>query len=302
MRENIAIRTMIIIVFLCSLQIGCNRLNIGKITDISIYKDTPVWELAVAVNNQSVSGIMKIAKNKPKLLNFQEPKYGLTLLLWAVGMEKFKSAEALLKCGADPNIFSRKGETPLFVAASYSWIDTQAKKDPKYVKLLLNYGANPNRNYIGFKSASGEKDITEEGTSPLMNSVSCGLEKTKALVEAGADINYKTKPGITAAITALFDERYPEYAYYLIVLKKARVSEPYHNRLSEDPETKFYPVDLLRDWVFVLNSKEHKMKMEIIAEFARQGVNYRDTEINQYTLEHIKKLYPNNWEDYIKKY
>lgn len=276
-----------------------------KITNINIYK-TPVWELALAVRDQKTETIEKLAKNEPQLLNYQEPKYGATLLYWAVGMEKYESAETLLKCGADPNIASaiRHGETPLFVAAEYSWIDNDAKKDPKYVKLLLRYGADPNKNYTG-SDGPGTKTVTEPGTSPLMNSIPCGIEKTKALVEAGADINYKTKSGNTAAREALLSDEYPEYAYYLIVQKKAKVSDPYYRRASygnEDPNEKFFPVNILRNWVYKLDSKEYKMKMEIVEEFARQGVNYWDTKIPKDRLAQIKKLYPETWEEYIKKY
>jgi hypothetical protein len=97
----------------------------------------------------------------------------------------------------------------------------------------------------------------------------------------------------------------PEYAHYLIVEKKAKITEPTYkgeSYFNEDPNEKFFPVDLLRYWVFDLDSKEYKIKMEIIEEFARQGVNYWDTKINQRTLEHIQKLYPDRWEEYIKKY
>ncbi len=277
------------------------------ITDINIYKNTPVWELAMAVKNQNTKVIERIAKKDPSLLNYQESRYGATLLLWAVGIEKYKSAEVLLKCGADPNIASTtEGETPLFVASGYSWVDNDAKKDPKYVRLLLDYGADPNKNYIG----SG-KTIIEPGTSPLMNSIGCGIEKTKALVEAEADINYKTKTGYTAAIKALgiggpnATLEGMEYAHYLIVEKKAKVSEPRYRRETygdEDPEEKIFPVNILRDWVYDLDSEKYKIKMEIVEEFTRQGVNYWDAEINKYILEQIKKRYPDTWEEYIKKY
>lgn len=77
-----------------------------RITDIRIYRNTPAWKLALAVKSQRTISITRIAKKNPELLNYQEPKYGATLLLWAVGMGKYRSAKALLKCGADPDIAS----------------------------------------------------------------------------------------------------------------------------------------------------------------------------------------------------
>lgn len=280
-----------------------------RIRNIRIYKDTPAWKLALAVNSQNTKTIEKIIKGKPELLNYQEPKYGATLLLWAVGTEKYKSAEMLLKCGANPNIAStRAGETPLFVAAGYSWVDNDAKKDPKYVKLLLNYGADPNKNYAG-----GDKynNSIEPGTSPLMASISCGIEKTKALVGAGADINHKTSKGRTAAIVSLVNVgpnstlEAMEYAHYLIVDKEANIKDPYYRILNlnnANPDDKFYPVNLLRYWICDLDSDKYKIKMEIVEEFARQGVNYWDTKISNNEILQIKKRYPNTWQKYIKKY
>lgn len=277
-----------------------------KITNINIFKDTPVWELAVAVRDQKTETIEKIVKNDPLLLNYQESKYGATLLFWAIGMEKFKSAETLLKCGADPNIASKtEWQTPLFLAAGFSWVDHDAKRDPKYVNLLLDYGADPNKIVM-----ESEKFIMEPGASPLMHSIGSGIEKTKALVEAGADINYKTERGYTAAISALITGYNStldgmEYAHYLIVEKKAKVTEPYYRLKSygnEDPNEQFFPVSILRRWIYDLDSEEHRIKMEIVEEFARQGVIYWETEIHKSILESIKKRYPETWKDYIEKY
>ncbi|NLY75355.1 MAG: ankyrin repeat domain-containing protein [Firmicutes bacterium] len=306
---------LVLVALICSYQVNIKAASKGeyRITDIRIYKDTPTWKLALAVKRQDTKSIEKIAEKEPYLLNYQDPKYGATLLLWAVGTERYRSAEALLKCGADPDIASTGnttygGDTPLLVASGFSWVDRRAKKDPKFVKLLLKYGADPNKPYAGFNIPES-KSLTEPGTSPLMQSIGCGIEKMKALVEAGADINYKTKSGNTAAITAL-NAGGPnatlealQYAYYLIVEKKAKVIDHYYGRLSySDPTRKFYPVDLLRYWIYPLDSEEYKIKLKIIEEFARQGVNYWETEINNRTLEIIKKRYPDTWEEYIKKY
>jgi len=277
------------------------------ITDIEIFKDTPAWELALAVLKQNVKSIKKIVENEPSLLNYQEPHFGATLLLWSVGMEKYNSAKTLLELGADPNIASTyDGTTPLFLASGFSWVDPAwfSNEDPKYVKLLLQYGADPNIPYKGHNKPD-VGDLIESGTSPLMHSIPASLEKTKALVEGGADIDYKTPSGTTAAIVAL-NFAVPQYAYYLIVECKAKVNEPYYSWLASyfpnASKSALYPVNLLRHWIFTLGSKKHMLKMQIVEEFKRQGVDYWSTEIPESRLDQIKKLYPDTWEEYIQKY
>lgn len=300
----ICISLMICISFTACIDKSSNMEQL-KISNIKIFKDTPAWELANAVKSQDKDKIVEISEYNPEILNYQDPKYGATLLLWAIGMEKYDSAKALLECGADPDIATIPlGKTPLLQASGYSWIDTEAKKDPKYVQLLLSYGADPNKSYIGYINSESQS-LIEPGATPLMYSIGTGIEKTKALIKAGADINQKSNSQSTAAIYALLNNRDPRYAYYLIVEKKAIISEPYFSRIilsGDNPNKEFYPVDILRNWIFALDSEEYKMKMEIVKEFERQGVNYWSTEIPERALEKIKKLYPNSWEEVIKKY
>lgn len=296
------------IALLLSLLAGClgnnPKTETGeyRIDNIRIYQNTPAWELAKAVNSQDIKKIARIAEETPEVLDYQDPLYGTTLLFWAVGMEKYNSTEALLKAGADPDVISTyEGGTALYRASGYSFIDYQAKKDAKFVKLLLEYGADPNIGFVG----SEHDNSTELGTTPLMESIGCGIEKTKALVEAGADINYRTEEGATAAILAIWFGRgggEGAYAYYLIVEKKADVTKPWIRTPINSPSEEVAPVTFLRDWIPKLDSEGYKLKMEIVDEFAQQGEDYWATEIPKNRLEQIQKLYPDTWEEYISRY
>jgi hypothetical protein len=139
-----------------------------------------------------------------------------------------------------------------------------------------------------------------------MHAASRGLNKTKLLVNAGADINYKTLSGQTAAIKALIMQSI-ETAHYLIVEKKASVTEPYYFYEFDNDTVVNYtkphlPIELLETWLFDLGSEEHRIKMEIVEEFARQGQNYWSMKKQSKTIERIKKLYPDSWQEYLEKY
>ena len=251
------------------LMASCTTPNDEQITikDIRIFENSPVWELADYVKEEDQSEITAFGKAHPQLLNYKEPRFGTTLLMWAVRMEKYESVLTLLQSGADPNLTSNSGATALFKAVSYSLIDNEQKEDAKYVRLLLKYGANPNIPYVG-NNREGVTDPIDRGTSPLMHAVSRSLEKAKALVEGGGDINYKTETHQTAAISALMMEKL-DAPYYLIVEKKAMVSDPfYFYEFGSDTiaDKAYYPVDLLRNWIYDLDSEEYKRKMAIVEE------------------------------------
>lgn len=302
-------RNYIIILLQILLLISCNQKSKEdlNVEDIEIFKNTVAWNLIQSVDKNNVSEIQDILKQNPKLVNFQDPVYGTTALMWAVGSEKYQSAKTLLDNGANPNLISKTGATALFRAISFSWDDTQANEDPKFVKLILDYKADPNINYCSPK-IEGQTDPIECGTSPLMHSVSRGFEKVKLLVSAGADINYSTVTGKTAAIEALLMKDI-NTTYFLVVEKNADIVKPYYfysltNDTIIEKEKPHYPVDLLLDWVFDLNSLEYQKKKAIIAEFKKQGVDYesRKQHISSLILRRIKKMYPDNWEEYLKQY
>lgn len=290
--------------------VGCKKDSKTKeltVQDIEIFKNTPVWELALVVDRQRVSKIKKIIAQAPELANYKDPVYGTTLLMRSISMNKFKSAKALLESGANPNIVSTTGTNALFRAVAHSWFDRRVDKNPRFVVLLLKYGADPNVNYCAPEVALKTSPI-ECGTSPLIHAVSRSFEKVRVLVEGGAKVNYNTKSGMTAAIRALLMEDV-DSAYYLIVKKEASVSEPFYfythgNDRVIQYDKPHYPIDLLHKWVYELNSKKYEKKMAIVEVFRRQGQNYfnRKEKIPQHILRKIKYLYPNTWESYLEKY
>jgi hypothetical protein len=302
-------RIYIIILLQALLVISCNQKLKEELTiqNIEIFKKTIAWDLVQAVDENDISEIKSILNQNPKLVNFQDPIFGTTVLMWAVSSEKYDAAKALLDNGANPNIISKIRTTALFEAISFAWNDTKANDDPKFVKLLLDYKADPNINYCSPK-IEGQTDPIECGTSPLMHSVSRGFEKVKLLANAGAEIDYKTKSGNTASYQALLMEDVNS-AHFLIVEKKAKITEPVYSFSFNDADTidvskPHYPVDLLLDWTFEINSSDYQKKKEIIATFKNQGIDYerRKANISNLILRKIKKMHPTDWEQYIKEY
>lgn len=297
---------LLMAMFVLSL-ISCADKKNEKLTvkDIEIFKDTPAWDLAKVLEKSNLRKAKEMLSYNGDLIDYQDPEFGTTLLMRAVLTENYKTVEFLLENGANPNIVAEIGGTALFDAVSHSWKDVTSNQNPRFVKIMLEYGADPN---IPFCAPEAEETISpiECGTSPLMHATQRGVEKAKLLVDAGAEIDYKTELGKTAAIKALLNEKV-DVAHYLIVEKKARVDEPYYfydlfDKSKINHEKPHYPIELLENWLFDLGSEEHKLKMEIVEEFKRQGQDYWLMEKHPKTVERIKKIYPDNWEKYLEKY
>ncbi len=259
------------------------------VTSIDIYKETPVWELAKAVKSENIEKINFLCSQNIDWINYKEPIAGTPLLYWAVGSGKYKSVEALLKRGGNPNIYQNSsGTTPIFLASSFRWNEKSLKNNPQYIKILLEYGADPNipcsdNAYDSF----WDNSFPDKGSTPLMHAVkSIDDNRTiiQLLLENGANINAKTNTGATAASFALYYGHYKN-AYQLIVENHAQIKDAYYDSTLDKKNTgeneKKYPVELLNEYIWEVdsNTPEYKIKESIIAEFKRQGVDYYKTNI-----------------------
>lgn len=271
-----------------------------RITDSRMYRDTPAYDLALAVFRENTGKIKKIVKENPELINIQDPHFGAPLIYFAVQNERYESLKTLLELGADPNIRATKkgGETALFAASCYAASDNDFDKDPKYVKLLLDYGADPNIN--DEHEIKGEYGVTN--ISPLMHSVGCGFERMLLLYQADKNLEHKNSEGedILSTILKYSDLDWIEILQLsLLLIREHDLDVTFCKNYNTH---KICLVDRLRDLTFPLNSEKHKVKMQIVDEFSKRGVDYWSTPIATKTLERIKHNYPDTWQEYIKKY
>jgi hypothetical protein len=83
-------RILILGLLISCLLLSCvNRnkpVDKSKLTggDYRLFQNTPAWDLAKAVQDENEKKINEILAKDPKLINYQEPKYGNTLLELAI--------------------------------------------------------------------------------------------------------------------------------------------------------------------------------------------------------------------------
>lgn len=261
--------------------------------DFRLFQDTPAWALAKAVQDEDIEAIKsEIVKNNVDP-DFQEPKYGGTLLMFAIYNNKYRSTQLLLELGANPNL------RDIYRGAS-AMIDASENKNSKYLRLLIAYKGNPNlvENAPVIGSDKGRN-------SPLNVAISCfncdDLEKVKLLVTAGADINYAKDDQDGFTRLPLADA---------LLLKKMHVTlyllehgADYTKILYTTINNKDVSIlEALRKCVFDLKSDEYTTKKKVISFLQKRNLDYDKEPIPDFILKEIQNRYPDNWNDYIKQY
>jgi ankyrin repeat protein len=271
---------------------------LGK--DYRLFQGTPVWNLAKAVQDEKVEEIKRIVQEEKVNVDYQDEKFGNTLLMLSVGNQHYNSCKTLLELGADPNKHDNyTGSTALIDAAG---IENYKDDNTRFLKLLLSHGANPNEEETGKRQ---EGNTTRK--TPLL--VACSdvnqfvspIEKVKVLVESGANVNYKNEFNDFPLAEALMHKHYDVVLYLL--QKGADYSLMLFDRgeFSKDGK-KIYIADLLREHLLPLDSKEYQQKMEVIEFLKQKGIDYRKVPIPDFVVKEAKETYPKNWREYLEKY
>lgn len=202
--------------------------------DYRLFQQTPAWELAKAVSDENEKLIKALLKNSPNLINYQESKFGNTLLMMTIYNQQYKSFKILLEAGANVNIYdSNTGSSAIIEVCRLGNLDLN------YMELLIMYGANINDIEVGNRKGGNTTRDT-----PLIAASRVGsLELVKFLIENGADINFENEYRQSALSKAILTNHYA-VALYLLE-QGAYYNKPLFHRENENRD--IYILDLLKE-------------------------------------------------------
>jgi len=300
---------MILQLMLSCLLFSCTNTNRDKLLDnkdltgrdYRLFQNTPAWELAKAVQDEDVNKIDMIVTENPILINYQEPKYGNTLLKLTVINQQIKSFKALLERKADVSIHNTFDGTSAIIEAC-----RLRDYDIQFAQMLIENGANVNDVEIGERKKGNSTRET-----PLISAASSGkIEFVELLVKKRVDINYKNEFGQSAFSESIRLKNYNISLYLLqngADYKQPIFYRPDYSIPSEkqDPNDKgkpMYLVNVLREAFLDFDTDEYKYKMQIVDFLKSKGIDYRATPIPEYIKKRTQENYPNNWKEYLEKY
>lgn len=290
----------LIIISISTILLACNNNQNEKIdkskllgNDYRLFQSTPVWSLAKAVEDMDTTKIKELISKGSANVNYQESRFGNTLLMMAILNSQYESVKILLRLGADPNLANMyRGTTAMIEAAD--------NENPEYIKLLLKYKGNPSA-----IETAPVKDGDMVRKTALNSAISftqgSSLAKVKLLAEAGADINYFNN-GNPAYTNLPLGEAFMQDKMEIVLYLLEQGADYKRAMYAAADEHEVYILEALRICFFDLNSPEYKKKMDIVSFLRKRGVEYVKQPIPDYILRDIKKKYPNGWQEYIKKY
>lgn len=276
--------------------------------DVRRFQTTKAWNLAKAIDDHNIREMRRQVIVLKVPVDTRDRINDFTPLMYAVFNNDIQSVKVLLELGADPNLSQDTlfdaGRNAVIIASNNIGVSS------KILKLLLEYGGNPNSVERGRK-VYGEGLWTETRCTALGAAISvdcCGnydFEKVRILVEAGADVNLRTEDFPVGVIeSALVIDRM-DIALYLL-----KHGADYKWRLEEyDGEGNPYYEDILyklRQSVFRLDSQQYKDKLKVIKFLKDRGLDYWKSPIPEYVIDDIKKqIKPKNNAElqyYLKRY
>lgn len=294
---------LLLVLFVC---FSCIEPNVNDMLgdDFRLYKHTPAWSLAKAVEDEDTTEISKQVLQMHIPVDYRDPKYKQTLLMLATSTNKIESVEKLLELGANPNAHDDStkyfGESAVLLACRFT------RPSSKVLALLLKYGGDPNSTACGVQE-DGLGDIVPRREFALSAAVFSSFEKVKLLVDAGANINYATSTENCAIENCMIHGRMDIMLYLL--QKGADYRRKFTEIDIDKPDYPTFEVDILyklRKCVYPIGSKAYKEKMKVVNFLKRKGLDYWKSPIPSGMYGVImREIAPKNKADfdyYIKHY
>lgn len=294
---------IIIILFISCSNKSTDKIILGD--DFRLFQGTVAWELAQAVDCEDTHEIMHQVKDLKIPINYQENKFGQSVLMVAVRTNKEKSVHTLLALGANPNLpndsVNGLGQNSVLLASRFS------KPSKNILELLLKYGGDPNSTECGVKKNNLGIYIPARSFA-LFEAVYTSFDKVKLLIKYGANINLSTTTTPGGAAYAAISKNRMDILLYLL-----NEGFDYHQKFEEinldDSLYSTFDVDILyelRFCIYPLNSKEYRDKLKVISFLKKKGLDYTHSPIPDSAISIIKeKIAPKNQKElkeYIEKY
>ena len=236
--------------------------------NFELFKNTPAIRLARAVEKDDTAAITKVMAETSISVDYEESKFGHTLLLLAVINNKELAVDKLLDMGADPNKRAFDDSSPLISACAH---ESNLKNPRKLLLLLIKYGADVNAVQVDTTYDQFGKRKNTRMTPLRALCVGGSLESVKVLVENGANLNAYEKNEHAILSTAVLSGKL-DIVKYLMIDKKAPIPGYVIIRQpGTKGERKMTITDLLNEDEYKENSSKENLKQEILAYLKEQG-------------------------------
>jgi ankyrin repeat protein len=230
---------------------------------ICIYISSSCGEKKLAIDSNDTQKIKDIIKKKPVLLDSKSFYRGNSPLVYSMIFDKFISFKALIELGADVNFINDDKGSVLLNAIRYYETEFGLDVELKYLKILLEKGANPDYAIIeGFTNKNGGYIMP---ISPICKASAINVDIVKMLIEYEAD--YKSPiGGVTPFGFALKARKFDIINFYIDSLK-IDLNQPVGiiNTKPFDSIKIYYPKDYINKYFnFSKESSSYKLTKKLI--------------------------------------
>lgn len=290
---------------------SCNA-QINSSEQVEMYLNTPIENLANALNREDTVVIKNIIEENKEFLDFpnsfgDEFKELLPIISWTIKNNKYVSFKTLLELGANVDIKSNSGFTPLIIACQSDY-NSKEPNSLTFVMDLVDNGADINYVRNGYYKTTNDGEKFYRSTSPLNAAIQRrNIDLVKYLFHKGVNLDtILSEPSMDNkpvwkfnALMSAISRKDMQMAKFLLIDGKA----DYNWVLGYDYSDRTLNISyFLRRCYFLKDSEKLNQKKQILDYLVTKGVKYNESEIPEEAINFAKQNYPDTWETYLEEY